>query len=88
MKQAEWIYETMMGEVEIGHPGVSNAFEEGERCTKLYEEIYLANRALCDRLGVEEDEFVETIINNFFAMNRELCLIRYEIGVRHGMRIR
>lgn len=80
MKHAEYIYESMMGDLVEPCPGVADAFAPGEKCAKLYEEIFCANRRLCKRLGVEDDDDVEIIINNFFTINRELCLRMYEYG--------
>lgn len=85
MTQAEWVYYTMMGEMEIPFPGVEDEFAEGTRCEGLYREIFDANMRLCERLGVEEDTDVETMINHFFSMNRELCMKMYECGVRNGI---
>lgn len=85
MTQAEWIYYTMMGEMEIRFPGVEDEFAEGTRCEGLYREIFEANMRLCERLGMEEDSDVELIISNFFTMNRELCLRMYRYGIRGGM---
>lgn len=86
MTRAEWIYETMMGESEIPFPGVEDEFEEGKKCERLYGEIFAANMNLCQRLGVEEDTDVETIINNFFSINRELCVRMYGYGVRDSVK--
>ena len=86
MKRAEWIYETMMGEMEEAYPGVDNAFAPGEKCEQLYAEIYEANQRLCQRLGAEEDADVEIIINSFFKMNRELCMKMYFYGMLDGVK--
>ena len=80
MDRWEDIYDSMMGELVEPCPGIANAFAPGEKCEKLYEEIFQANRRLCARLGVEEDEDVEEIISNFFAMNQELCRRMYCYG--------
>ena len=44
-------------------PEVENLFEIGRECEQLYCQVYNANLSLCQRLGVEEDADVETIIN-------------------------
>ena len=84
MTQAEWIYYTMMGEMEIPFPDVDDEFTEGKECQRLYDEIYDANMRLCQRLGQEEHPDVERIINNFLEMNQELCLKMFEYGRRFG----
>lgn len=84
MTQSEWIYYTMMGEMEIPFPGVEDEFAEGRTCGNLYGEVFNANMSLCDRLGAEEDPDVETIINDFLTINRELCLKMFEYGKRFG----
>jgi len=76
----EHIYETLLGERLDPYPGVGNAFADGSRCAKLYEEVYHANLRLCDRLGVEEDADVEIIVDRLLEMNRELCLLMFRYG--------
>ena len=46
-----------------GDPEIENLFEIGRECEQLYSQVYDANLRLCQRLGVEEDADVETIIN-------------------------
>ena len=87
MTQAEWIYDSMMGDLETPMPGIEDEFAEGKICERLYREIYEANLELCRRLGREEDADVEKIINNFFEMNRLLCVHMYHYGVRDGLRL-
>ena len=82
MKQLEYIYESMIGELVEPCPEIENAFAPGQRCAALYEEIFQANMRLCQRLGVEEDPDVECIINNFFTINRELCIRMYQYGIQ------
>ena len=67
MKRVEWIYETMIGEAVSECPGVADEFAPGAMCDRLYGEIYEANKRLCERLGVEDDEDVEIIINHFLS---------------------
>ena len=79
----EHIYETLLGERLGPYPGIANAFAPGERCAALYEEVYESNRRLCARLGVEEDPDVETIIDDFFEIARELALWMFRYGQQH-----
>ena len=74
------IYETMLGERVDPHHGIPNAFADGEKCARHYGEIYDAVQRLSDRLGAEEDPDVEIILNNFWDINRELCLRMYRYG--------
>ena len=74
------IYETMLGEQIDPLPGIPNAFADGGKCARLYSEIYEAVQRLSDRLGAEEDPDVEVILNNFWDINRELCLRMYRYG--------
>lgn len=80
MGQEEEIYLSMMGELVSPVRGVENAFEPGSICEEIYQKIYQANFRICERLGVEEDSDVESIISNFFALNRELCIRMYRYG--------
>lgn len=59
---------------------VANEFEEGKFCDIAYEEVYNANRRLCQRLGVEEDQDIETIINNLLDISEYLCYKMYDYG--------
>lgn len=76
----EHIYETLLGERLDPHPGIANAFAPGSPCALLYEEIYQSNQRLCERLGTAEDPDVEKIIDNFFAITRELSLAMFQYG--------
>ena len=80
---AENVYETLTGSLceEYSIPDVENAYAPGLPCNKLYQQIYWANRRLCERLGQgEDDPDVELIINNFLEINRILCLEMYRYG--------
>ena len=80
------VYHLMCGQmvpeesVVPGAGNIRNEFAEGSFCGKEYEKIYEANRNLCERLGVEEDGDVETIINSFFGIANHLCLKMYDYG--------
>lgn len=60
---------------------IENEFEEGKVCYQLYEEVYEANRRLCERLGVEEDRDIELIISNLMKIREHQCMKMYEYGV-------
>ena len=74
------IYESMLGEQVDPHPGIPNAFADGEKCALLYSEIYVAVQSLSDRLGGEEDPDVESILDNFWEIDREPCQRMYRYG--------
>lgn len=77
---AEKIYLSMLGELTEPEPGVQNAFAPGQPCAKLYRQIYEAKCRLCDRLGEEENEDLESILDCFFEINRQMCLRMYRLG--------
>lgn len=81
---AEKVYLSMLGELLEPMSGVKNAFAPGQPCDVLYQQIYDANRRLCQRLGVEEDADVECIVDCFFEITRELCLRMYRMGTELG----
>ncbi|MDE6908563.1 MAG: hypothetical protein K2P21_10455 [Lachnospiraceae bacterium] len=61
---------------------VENEFEEGSVCSILYEEVYNANRRICERLGVEEDRDVELIIGNLLKIGEYQSMRMYDYGVQ------
>ncbi len=71
---AETVYGLLTGEWTpgTGDPIVENMFADGRTCDRLYGEVYDANRRLYERLGVEEDKDVETIINALLDISRLL----------------
>ena len=72
----EDVYYSLLGEMEESSalPNVENAYISGGECDRLYIEIHLACRRLCNRLGVpDEDSDVELILGNFAAIQRILC---------------
>ena len=69
---AAHIYETVLGERLDPYSGIANAFAEGSRCAKLYEEIFLAKQRLCDRLATQEDPDVERLIDTEIMHNLQL----------------
>ncbi len=68
------VYDLLIGESApgAGNPIVENLFAEGRTCERLYGEVYDANLRLCEKLGVQEDEDVETIINSLLRISRLL----------------
>ena len=78
---AEKIYLSMLGELTEPVPGVRNAFAPGQPCEKLYRQLYEAKCRLGERLGDEEDADLETIVDAFFEINRQMCIRMYRLGL-------
>ena len=82
---AEIVYELLIGEgiPDADDPIVENMFAEGRTCDRFYGEVYDANRHLCERLGVEEDKDVETIIKALLDISRLLGEKMFLYGMRY-----
>lgn len=84
--QKEQIFEKMNGFLAEESPflpkqvDVEDEFSEGKECCLLYESIYRAERNLCERLGEDEDEDVEAILNGMERIARVLAMKMYEYG--------
>lgn len=59
---------------------VKDEFDKGSYCSELYDEVYQAKVSLCNRLGVQEDGDVETIISNLLLMGRHLSMKMFDYG--------
>ena len=59
---------------------IEDEFAEGKECCLLYEGVYQAGRNLCERLGEDEDEDVETILNGMERITKLLAMKMYEYG--------
>ena len=85
----QMIYNLMIGAFDLEHypieesQYVTNEYEDGEFCSKAYEEVYNANCRICGRLGVDidEDTDVELIINNLLDIGKYLSMKMYDYGV-------
>lgn len=86
--QNELIYDKMNGFLAEGMAsmpeGIEDEFAEGKECCLLYEGVYQAGRNLCERLGEDEDEDVETILNGMERITRLVSLKMYEYGRREA----
>lgn len=69
---ADIVYDLLSGTriQQPGDPEIENLFEIGRECEQLYTQVYDANLHLCQRLGVEEDTDVETIINALLRIGK------------------
>ena len=83
MEIAEFVYESLIGELVVPIKGVPNAFEQGSFCEARYHEMLDAYERLRERLGVEdEDADVEQIIDSLLAIQRKLCLEMFALANR------
>lgn len=86
------IYDLMNGSLDTEHypvgasKYVKNEFSEGTFCKRAYAEVFKANLRLCERLGVQEDRDVETIINNLLDIGEYLSMKMYDYGVLFSRR--
>lgn len=85
-KIAEMVYNRLLGHtlLETQAYRVENLFEEGSRCDALYQDIYDANRRLCQRLGVEEDRDIQIIIDSFWEITKLVGEQMYRQGQLPG----
>ena len=60
---------------------IVDEFAKGSYCSELYEEVYRAKVSLCDRLGVQEDNDIETIISNLTLIGRHLSMKMFDYGM-------
>ena len=84
-KFAETVYDLLTGECspQMGDPVIENMFAEGRTCEQLYNDVYDANLRLCERLGVQEDQDVELIINSLLHISRLLGKKMFLYGVKY-----
>ena len=81
------IYDLMMGSRNLeDYPVkesevVTNEFEEGMYCDRAYNEVYDANRRVCERLDLEEDDDdVECISSNLLGIAKHISMKMYDYG--------
>lgn len=80
------IYELMNGNINLEicpvkeSEYVKDEFEEGSFCAGAYNEVYNARERLCRKLGTEEDEDIEIIINSLLDIAKHLSLKMYDYG--------
>ena len=65
----------------IAKEQVQDEFSKGSYCSELYEEVYRAKVSLCDRLGVQEDNDIETIMSNLTLIGRHLSMKMFDYGM-------
>lgn len=80
------VYDLMNGSLELDlctdpeKELVVDEYAAGSKCDQLYEEVFTANRRICQRLGVEEDKDVEIIIRNLLNIGEHLSMKMYDYG--------
>ena len=90
MKLVENVYEAVLGayadeaDYVIQNVRIQNEFEEGKPCSEAYKRVYESNRRLCERLGVDEDPDVESIINYMFDITRTVAEKMFAYGAALG----
>lgn len=83
----DWVYASVLGSMrkEYAFKEVENLFEEGKQCMDLYGDMIEAAWRVCDRLGVDEDEDVEIMINSMLDMMKIVSCRMYAYGAEFGM---
>ena len=64
---------------------VESEFEEGKPCAELYRQVYEAKVRICERLGVEEDYDVESIIGNMEEISHILALKMFDYAINEEL---
>lgn len=83
MRFEEYVYNSLLGNLQVPHAEVNSLFEEGMPCEKWYAEMREAYSRLCKRLGsADEDDDVETIISMLWRIQREISLHMYQYGAK------
>lgn len=78
------VYDLMNGSLDLEKYAVlesryvKDEFAEGMPCDLLYKNIFNANRRLCNRLQVEEDQDVEEIITDLLSISEYLSMKMYD----------
>ena len=85
----EVLYGTVTGDLlpEFKVPGIPNEFEPGGDCYAPLCEIYAAIEQIQQRLGVQNDEDCERILNAQLEIERVLCQRMFFYGLYSGSRL-
>ena len=76
------IYDLMNGSLvldevkDLWKDQVVDEFAKGSYCSELYEEV-----SLCNRLGVQEDSDIETVISNLLLIGKHLSMKMFDYGM-------
>lgn len=63
---------------------IIDEFSEGKKCNRLLDKVYYARLHLSEKLGNDEDEDVETIINSLNQITKVLSMKMYDYGRNAG----
>lgn len=82
------VYDLMNGSIDLKEfpikesRYIADEYGEGKYCEEKYQQIYNANRRLCERLKIPggEDDDVECIISGLLDIQKHLCMKMYEYG--------
>lgn len=79
---ADQVYDTLLGRLipSCRLPWVENIFEPGKPCYEAYCQMLAAYERLCSRLGVCEDDDVETIIYSLRKYGRISAMEMFRYG--------
>lgn len=86
--QKEIIYQIMNGNMEpdlLSLPGdftIVDEFSDGRECGKLYDRVYAAKLRLEEKLGSDENQDVEEIINCMNRISKILALKMFDYGTK------
>jgi len=78
----EQVYYSMTGSLVDPIPEVENIFEQGKVFEVLYGRVLSARLRLDKRLGVQEDEDVEIIIDSLLRLQWEVASRMYDYGAK------
>ena len=82
----EQVNETMLGELveDAALPWVPNICYPGSAYERAYDEMYRACQRLADRLGVEDDEDIESIRQAYETMQNIICRQMFAAGAAYA----
>ncbi len=86
MQIIDQIYSSLLGVANEASaiPWVENAFAPGSPCFDAYEAIWDARLRLYDRLGQEDDEDIQIIVDSFYDVQEELCRKMFQYGMLYS----
>ena len=85
-KWKDTVYELMSGDYDLENYPIeesrliTNEFEDGSFCERIYQEVYRARQRLYSRMGISQDEDVEQIMADMLLICRHLSLKMYDYG--------
>ena len=82
------IYLTLQGLLtpEAAVPGVPDLFAPGSPCEQEYASLQEACQRICARLGVEEDQDLNRILDSLENIQAALCREMFRLGMERACR--